>query len=118
MKKYISRIFVIVVVVVIALGLGFYSSSVVTNYDDVEITAKKDERLMKRNAHFVYAKDQNGKELVFQNTNNNVWDKNNADDIAQQLEVGKHYQITTKGMAIFTQILPFGENITEVEEIK
>lgn len=66
--------------------------------------------------YIVFADDQNGNSLVFQNTDNILRGKVNSSNMQGQLKVGNTYEITVIGYRV--PLLNMYENIIKMKEIK
>ena len=64
----------------------------------------------------IFADDQNGNSLVFQNTDNILRGKVNSSNMQGQLKVGNTYEITVIGYRV--PLLNMYENIIKMKEIK
>ena len=98
----VSFIIIVIVMTVISIPMQFNDHT----YTEDSSSSK----------YIVFADDQNGNSLVFQNTDNILRGKVNSSNMQGQLKVGNTYEITVIGYRV--PLLNMYENIIKMKEIK
>lgn len=126
MKKS-SKVKFIIIAVVIALGFIF--SEVMFSFNDTEytVTITGKDRITESSKdsdgnnhtsskYLIFADDENGNSLVFENTDCFIRLKFNSSNIQGQLKEGHTYKITVIGYRV--PFLSWYQNVIKVEEVE
>lgn len=112
-----SKIFVNVIafILIAAMAIGV---SAIFSFNDTEylVTITDKERVYSddESKYLVFAEDENGNSLVFENTDNLLRGKWNSSTIQGALKVGEKYTVTVVGYRF--EFLSWYQNIIKVKE--
>lgn len=101
-----------VIVLVIAVSIKAF------NFNDTEytVTITDKERITESSKYIVFADDENGNSLVFENTDCLIRSKFNSSNVQGQLKEGHTYKITVIGYRV--PFFSWYQNIIRVEELQ
>lgn len=111
----VSVIIIVIVMTVISIPMQFNDHTYTVTITDKDRIVEVDED-SSSSKYIVFADDQNGNSLVFQNTDNILRGKVNSSNMQGQLKVGNTYEITVIGYRV--PLLNMYENIIKMKEIK
>lgn len=123
-EKYIKkrmRVSIIIIIGLIALAI---CSQLFLNFNDTKytITVTNKERIVKENKdsfssnYLIFGDDENGKSLVFENSDCLIRGKWDSSNIYGQLKEGYKYEITVVGYRI--PLFSTYQNIIKIKEIQ
>lgn len=126
MRK-LSKIKFIVIAVVVVLAIMFIEAMFSFNDTEYTITITGKDRITESSKdsngnvetsskYLVFADDENGNSVVFENTDCFIRLKFNSSNVQGQLKEGHRYKITVIGYRV--PILSWYQNIIKVDEVK
>lgn len=117
-RKFGMLKFTILLVIVFSLSI-VWSLSLDFNDTQYVITVTDKDRIYETNGqskYLVFADDEEGNSLVFENTDTLLRGKMNSSNIQGQLKIGKTYKVTVVG--IRNPFCSLYQNIIDVDEIE
>lgn len=115
MKKVIVYIVSLVIIMAVAL-LPLYATSFNDTEYIVTITEKERVANSESSKYLIYAEDEQGELVVFENTDNLFRFKFDSSNIYGELKVGHTYKMTVVGYRV--PFLSMYQNIIDIEEIQ
>lgn len=107
--------FVVATVIISIMFIGF----AIFDFNDHEytVTVTDKERISGEDSKYlVFCEDENGKTIVFENTDSLIRLKFNSSDIQGELKIGETYKVIVNGYRV--PIFSWYENIIEFEKVE
>lgn len=120
-RRIKSKIILWTIIAVIFAFVGWITYNTINHANHKEIhvvtvTEKGIKRISETDKYMIYTEDENGKTLVFENTDSILVHKYDSADMYQKIKVGKKYRFETRGYRF--EVWSQYPNVVAFEEVK